>query len=98
MRIPPPGSWKSVSPGACSMSPILPRVASCDASDPQETFQAVSTSGVRVAVAAIARQTGAVRVWIPATTTYSWPTWETPVSHERLKPAYAALRDVWAQW
>jgi tetratricopeptide (TPR) repeat protein len=29
---------------------------------------------------------------------YAWPTWETPVWHERLKPAYFAMQSLWGSW
>ena len=35
---------------------------------------------------------------LPASATYRWPTWEEPTWHERLKPAYFALRDLWGSW
>jgi hypothetical protein len=31
-------------------------------------------------------------------TTWRWKTWEQPTWHEYVKPTYAALRDLWAQW
>jgi tetratricopeptide (TPR) repeat protein len=65
---------------------------------PPDRFVTAVTAGFRFAVAATARGDGAVRVWLPANATYSWPTWEEPVWHERLKPVYAALRDLWASW
>ena len=30
--------------------------------------------------------------------TYRWPGWDVPVSHERLKAAYFAIRDLWSTW
>ncbi len=71
---------------------VLRRVGS------HETFETVNTDGLRFGVAAITRGSGAVRVWVPPSATYSWATWEAPVWHEHLKPAFGALRDVWAQW
>jgi hypothetical protein len=65
---------------------------------PHETFETSVTDGIRLGVAMIDRATGAVRTWLPAHATYAWPGWQQPVWHERLKPAYAALRDVWGQW
>src|SRR5207253_9696741 len=56
------------------------------------------SEGFRFAVAAVARNDGAVRAWLPGHATYAWPTWEEPVWRERLKPACAALRDVWGSW
>jgi hypothetical protein len=29
---------------------------------------------------------------------YAWPVWETPVWHERLKPAYYAMQTLWGSW
>ena len=29
---------------------------------------------------------------------YGWPVWETPVWHERLKPAYYAMQTLWGSW
>ena len=29
---------------------------------------------------------------------YSWRVWETPVWHERLKPAYYAMQTLWGSW
>ena len=55
-------------------------------------------AGFRFAVAAVARGDGAVRAWLPARTTYAWAPWEEPLWRERLKPVYAALRDVWGNW
>jgi tetratricopeptide (TPR) repeat protein len=71
---------------------VLRRIA------PPDRFETAITPGFRFAVAATARGDGAVRAWLPAHATYSWPTWEEPVWHERLKPVYAALRDLWATW
>lgn len=64
----------------------------------KETFETAVTDGFRFGVAAVARSSGAVRTWLPATVTYSWPTWEVPTWRERLKPAYFAMRDVWGSW
>ena len=63
-----------------------------------DRFETTVTAGFRFAVAALARGDGGVRAWLPAHATYAWPPWEEPVWHERLKPVYAALRDVWAGW
>jgi hypothetical protein len=65
---------------------------------PGATFETTATDGFRFGVALVGKRDGAVRAWLPARTTYTWPTWEQPVWHERLKPAYAALRDVWRAW
>src|SRR5438105_762781 len=71
---------------------VLRRIA------PLDRFETTVSAGFRFAVAAVARNDGAVRAWLPARTTYAWAPWEEPVWHERLKPAYAALRDVWGSW
>ena len=63
----------------------------------EERFETTLTGGFRFGVAETARS-GAVRAWVPPGPIYRWPAWEEPVWHERLKPAYAALQDVWAQW
>jgi hypothetical protein len=58
-------------------------------------FETAVTDGVRFTVRVVDRGSGAVRAVLPATRTYAWPTWEVPAWHERLKPAYFALREVW---
>ena len=63
-----------------------------------DRFETTVSEGFRFAVAAVARDDGAVRAWLPAGATFAWATWEEPVWHERLKPVYAALRDVWGSW
>lgn len=65
---------------------------------PPDRFETTVSAGFRFAVAAVARDHGAVGAWLPARTTYTWATWEEPVWRERLKPAYAALRDAWGSW
>ena len=65
---------------------------------PPDRFETTATAGFRLAVAAVARADGAVRAWVPVGPTYVWPSWEEPTWHERVKPAYAALRDVWGSW
>jgi len=65
---------------------------------PPDRFETTVSAGFRFAVAAVARADGAVRAWLPAGPTYVWPSWEEPEWHERLKPVYAALRDVWGSW
>src|SRR5947208_8249550 len=62
-----------------------------------DRFETTVSEGLRVAGAAGARGDGAVRAWLPGAT-FAWAPWEEPVWHERLKPAYAALRDVWGSW
>ncbi len=62
------------------------------------TFDTGVTDGFRFEVAGLGRAGGAVRFRLPANGTYAWPTWEEPTWHERLKPAYFAMRDVWGDW
>jgi hypothetical protein len=57
-----------------------------------------STDGFRFVMAALSRQDDHVVAFVPASATYSWPTWEEPQWHERLKPAYYAMRDLWGSW
>jgi len=71
---------------------VLRRIA------PPDRFETTVTAGFRFAVAAVDRGDGAVRAWLPARAAYAWAPWEEPVWHERLKPVYAALRDVWGSW
>lgn len=65
---------------------------------PHDSFEVAVTDGFRFSVAALGRDGGAMRFWLPAHATYTWPTWEEPTWHEHLKPAYAALREVWGTW
>ena len=58
-------------------------------------FETAVTDGFRFAVAVTRRGSGEVETWLPAGAPYAWPTWEVPAWHERLKPAYAAMRDAW---
>lgn len=60
-------------------------------------FATDSTAGFRFGVAALGPG-GAVRARLFPGPTYRWPGWEAPVSHERLKPAYYAIRDLWSTW
>ncbi|PYP11622.1 MAG: hypothetical protein DMD56_06250, partial [Gemmatimonadetes bacterium] len=62
------------------------------------TFETAVTEGFRFEVAALHRSGGGVVARLGAGQTYAWPTWEVPTWHERLKPAYAAMRDVWGSW
>ena len=62
------------------------------------TFETGVTDGFRFALAALGRSHGGVVARLGAAQTYAWPTWEVPTWHERLKPAYEAMRDVWASW
>ena len=56
------------------------------------------TDGFRFVVAGLRRGDSHVIAYLPADATYTWPTWEEPTWHERLKPAYAAMRDLWGSW
>ena len=71
---------------------VLARIA------PPDRFTVTRTDGVRIGVAAVRRSDASVRAWLPPGPTYAWPTWETPVWHERLKPAYFALQSLWGTW
>jgi hypothetical protein len=62
------------------------------------TFETGVTDGFRFALAALGRSHGGVVARLGAEQTYAWPTWEVPTWHERLKPAYEAMRDVWGSW
>src|SRR2546426_1054559 len=62
------------------------------------TFETGVTDGFRFAIAALGRSHGGVVARLGAEQTYAWPTWEVPTWHERLKPAYEAMRDVWGSW
>jgi hypothetical protein len=56
------------------------------------------TDGFRFVVAGLSRSNNQVIAWLPAGAKYSWPTWEEPQWHERLKPAYAAMQKLWSSW
>lgn len=56
------------------------------------------TDGFRFVVAALRRDSAQVLAYLPADATYTWPTWEEPKWHERLKPAYYAMQDLWKSW
>src|SRR5947207_178191 len=56
------------------------------------TFETAVTEGFRFEVAALHRSGGGVVARLGAGQTYAWPTWAVPTWHERLKPAYAAMR------
>ncbi len=62
------------------------------------TFETAVTDGFRFEVAALGRAHGGVVARLGPEQTYAWPTWEVPTWHERLKPAYDAIRDVWESW
>jgi hypothetical protein len=56
------------------------------------------TDGFRFVVAGVRRGDDHVVAYLPADATYTWPTWEEPTWHERLKPAYDAMRELWGSW
>src|SRR5438445_12343309 len=63
------------------------------------TFETAVTDGFRFEVAALDRVHGGVVAHLGPERTYAWPTWEAPTWHERLKPAYDAMREVWGwEW
>ena len=62
------------------------------------TFETTATDGFRFDVAALDRSDGGAVARIAPRQTYAWPTWEAPRWHERVKPAYEAMRDVWGSW
>jgi len=62
------------------------------------TFETAVTDGFRFDVVALGRSGGGVVARLEPRQTYAWPTWEVPTWHERLKPAYEAMRDVWGSW
>jgi hypothetical protein len=47
---------------------------------------------------AVAVKAGRVAARAESRTLFTWARWDTPRWHERLKPAYAAMRDVWGKW
>jgi hypothetical protein len=56
------------------------------------------TDGFRFVVAGLRRSDDHVIAYLPPDATYTWPTWEEPTWHERLKPAYYAMRELWGSW
>jgi hypothetical protein len=64
----------------------------------KNAFETAVTDGFRFDVAALDRVQGDVVARIKPERTYAWPTWEVPTWHERLKPAYETMRDVWEGW
>jgi hypothetical protein len=60
------------------------------------SFATDTTDGFRFGVAVL-RQ-GVEQNHLAPGLTYRWPGWEEPVSHERLKAAYFAIRDLWGTW
>ncbi len=61
-------------------------------------FETAVTDGFRFDVVALDRVSGAVIARLWPERTYAWLTWEVPAWHERLKPAYGAMREVWGSW
>jgi len=61
-------------------------------------FPTAVTDGFRFEVVALARDGATVRTRLPAGRLYTWPTWDAPVFHERLKPAYYAMKELWQSW
>ncbi|HEX4560774.1 MAG TPA: tetratricopeptide repeat protein [Gemmatimonadales bacterium] len=59
-------------------------------------FETDTTSGFRFGLARLSAS-GEADHLAPGTA-YRWPAWEVPVSHERLKAAYFAIRDLWSTW
>lgn len=57
-----------------------------------------TTDGFRFVVAEPPLGAADPEAVLTASATYRWPTWEEPTWHERLKPAYFALRDLWGSW
>jgi hypothetical protein len=65
---------------------------------PDGTVQTDTTDGLRFVVAEPPLGAADPEAVLPASATYRWRTWEEPTWHERLKPAYYALRDLWGSW
>jgi hypothetical protein len=57
-------------------------------------FKTDTTDGFRFVVSATGRGVARLTTARP----YVWATWETPVWHERLKPAYYAMQALWGSW
>jgi tetratricopeptide (TPR) repeat protein len=60
-------------------------------------FVTDSTDGFRFGVS-VQWPSGGVRDRLLPGPVYQWAGWDAPVSHERLKPAYYAIRDLWSTW
>jgi tetratricopeptide (TPR) repeat protein len=60
-------------------------------------FATTTTDGFRLVAFALAPD-GRVLADLHPAATFTWPTWEAPASHERAKPAYAAMQRVWGEW
>ena len=60
-------------------------------------FRTVATNGFQFVVVAVGPG-GTQRARLVPGRPFVWPTWETPVWHERLKPAYFAMQALWGSW
>ncbi|MDP3910098.1 MAG: hypothetical protein Q8Q14_06875 [Gemmatimonadales bacterium] len=60
-------------------------------------FRTVIADGLRFLVRGV-RPDGAVGPRLTSASAFAWPTWNTPVWHERLKPAYYAMQALWGSW
>ncbi|HKR57176.1 MAG TPA: tetratricopeptide repeat protein, partial [Gemmatimonadales bacterium] len=60
-------------------------------------FETDTTDGFRFGVAVLSKA-GTEQDRLAPGPTFRWPGWEMPVSHERLKAAYFAIRDLWSEW
>ena len=60
-------------------------------------FRTELTAGFRFVVNGVGRD-GSVRIRAASARPYLWPSWTTPVWHERLKPAYYAMQALWGSW
>lgn len=65
---------------------------------PDGSIATDTTGGFRFVVVRLAGRADSVVTSLPPGAAYRWPTWEEPTWHERLKPAYFALRKLWATW
>ncbi|HEY6783737.1 MAG TPA: hypothetical protein VI159_02245, partial [Gemmatimonadales bacterium] len=63
----------------------------------RQGFETDTTDGFRFGVAVLTKA-GVEQDHLAPGPTYRWRGWEMPVSHERLKAAYFAIRDLWSQW
>jgi tetratricopeptide repeat protein len=57
-----------------------------------------TTAGFRFVLARLSRRDDRMIAFVPSSATYTWRKWDEPSWHERLKPAYYAMRDVWGSW
>jgi hypothetical protein len=63
-----------------------------------DVIETDTTAGFRFVVVRLARPDDRILAFLPGTATYTWQRWEEPSWHERLKPAYYAMRDLWGSW